>query len=147
MLLIAFFCALLITLTTLMHYEVLRALSANLPSLGVLNRTKVLIVVFATFAAHIVEIIVYGITLFLLPTYFELGSLKGQGELTMADCLYFSAETFTSLGFGDVMPVGSIRLLAGVETLNGLLLIGWSSSYLYIAMERFWSTADSKPHL
>jgi len=26
-----------------------------------------------------------------------------------------------------------------VEALNGLLLIGWSASYTYFAMERFWS--------
>ncbi|MFD2270083.1 hypothetical protein ACFS07_00430 [Undibacterium arcticum] len=32
-----------------------------------------------------------------------------------------------------------MRLLAGMEGLNGLLLIGWSASYIYIAMERFWS--------
>jgi hypothetical protein len=36
------------------------------------------------------------------------------------------------------VPSGSLRLLAGVEALNGLLLIGWSASYVYIAMERFW---------
>ncbi len=30
-------------------------------------------------------------------------------------------------------------MLAGMEALNGLLLIGWSASYTYIAMERFWS--------
>ena len=29
-------------------------------------------------------------------------------------------------------------MLAGMEALNGLLLIGWSASYTYIAMERFW---------
>ena len=28
---------------------------------------------------------------------------------------------------------------AGAEALNGLLLIGWSASYAYIAMERFWN--------
>ncbi|TAN64957.1 MAG: two pore domain potassium channel family protein [Methylobacter sp.] len=146
MLLVVFFCTLLITLTTLIHYEVLRALSARLPSLNILNRTKVLVAVFATFAAHILEIVVYGETLFLLAKYFELGSLKGPTELSMANCLYFSAETYTSLGFGDVMPVGSIRLLAGVEALNGLLLVGWSASYLYIAMERFWIVGGKDPH-
>lgn len=55
------------------------------------------------------------------------------------NCLYFSAETYTTLGFGDLTPAGPVRLLAGVEALNGLLLIGWSASYTYIAMERFWS--------
>ena len=35
------------------------------------------------------------------------------------------------------MPSRS-KLLVGVEALNGLLLIGWSASYAYIAMERYW---------
>ena len=37
--------------------------------------------------------------------------------------------SFTSLGFGDIVPTGAVRLLAGAECLNGLLLIGWSASY------------------
>jgi hypothetical protein len=36
------------------------------------------------------------------------------------------------------VPHHMLRVLAGVEALNGLLLIGWSASYAYIAMERFW---------
>ena len=43
-----------------------------------------------------------------------------------------------ALGFGDVVPIGAIRLLAGTEALNGLLMIGWTASYAYITMERFW---------
>jgi hypothetical protein len=53
-----------------------------------------------------------------------------------------SAETYSSLGFGDVIPFGAIRLVAGVEALNGLLLIGWTASYVYIAMERFWNVGE-----
>ena len=53
--------------------------------------------------------------------------------------MYFSAETCTSLGSGDLTPNGPVRLLAGVEALNGLLLIGWSASFTYISMGRFWS--------
>jgi diguanylate cyclase (GGDEF)-like protein len=33
-----------------------------------------------------------------------------------------------------------MRLLAGAEALNGLLLIGWSASFIYISMERFWGS-------
>jgi len=35
-------------------------------------------------------------------------------------------------------------MIAGVEALNGLLLIGWSASYAYIAMERFWNEDASR---
>lgn len=48
------------------------------------------------------------------------------GPLPFSRCLYFSAETFTTLGYGDVVPHGDLRLLAGIEALNGLLLIGWT---------------------
>ena len=52
---------------------------------------------------------------------------------------YFSAETYTSLGFGDLYPVGLLRLIAGIECLNGLVLIGWSTAFIYLAMRRFWA--------
>ena len=74
-----------------------------------------------------------------LRSWLDAGSLTGTAGFSLANCMYFSAETYTSLGFGDLTPVGPVRLLAGVEALNGLLLIGWSASFTYLAMERFWS--------
>jgi len=70
--------------------------------------------------------------------YRDPAAMAGPGGFSIGICMYFSAETYTSLGFGDITPVGPIRLLAGIEALNGLLLIGWSASFTYIAMERFW---------
>ena len=73
------------------------------------------------------------------PMHFTgTGSLRGIGSSWLETFLYFSAETCSSLGVGDLIPNGPIRLLAGTEALNGLLLIGWSASYAYLAMERFW---------
>lgn len=132
-------CGLLIALTTVIHYEVLRLLTAGLTSLRIPNRTKLLVVIFAAFVAHALEIGVYGMTVFVLVRYAGVGSLTGAAGFSFINCLYFSAETYTSLGFGDLTPAGPVRLLAGVEALNGLLLIGWSASYTYIAMERFWN--------
>jgi len=132
-------CALLVTSTTLVHYEVLGALNKGLHSLAIPNRSKLLVVIVAAFCAHAVEMCVYGAALYLLIEQFRIGSLDGAIHVSLLNCLYFSAETYTSLGFGDLTPVGPVRLLAGVEALNGLLLIGWSASYTYIAMERFWS--------
>ena len=131
-------CALLIGLTTLLHYEVLRALYAGLPLLRMPDRFKLLVVIIATFFAHAVEIVLYGLAMYALIGLAGAGTLAGPADSSLAGCLYFSAETYTSLGFGDVTPVGPIRLLAGVEALNGLLLIGWSASFTYISMERFW---------
>lgn len=139
MFLVIFACGLLIALTTVIHYEVLRTLNRGLPSLKIPNRNKLLVVIFAAFVAHALEICIYGLALFALIKYLGVGSLNGSAGFTLVNCLYFSAETYTSLGFGDLTPEGPVRLLAGVEALNGLLLIGWSASYTYIAMERFWN--------
>ena len=46
--------------------------------------------------------------------------------------------TYSTVGFGDVVPIGPIRFLAGTEGLLGLLLIGCSASFTYLEMERFW---------
>ena len=46
--------------------------------------------------------------------------------------------SYTTVGFGDVSPVGSIRLLAGTCALTGFVMITWSASFLFLEMERFW---------
>ena len=138
-------CTLLIALTTLLHYEVLRGLSTALPSLPVAGRAKLLVVILAAFVAHGVEIAMYGAALFVLVTWLGAGILSGSPTGSLTSFLYFSAETYTSLGFGDLTPVGPVRLLAGTEALNGLLLIGWSASFAHLAMERYWNSGSAGP--
>ena len=136
---------LLIGVTSLIHYEALSALYHRLPKLEMPSRSKLLVVIFVTFLAHALEIVVYGAVLFGLSGFAHVGTLKGEAEFSLINFIYFSAETYTSLGFGDVTPVGPLRLLVGVEALNGLLLIGWSASYAYIAMERYWVPKGGRP--
>ena len=54
------------------------------------------------------------------------------------DYFYLSITTFTTLGIGDVHPRGALRIIAGIQSLNGLVLIGWSASFTYLSMEKFW---------
>ncbi len=138
MLLVIAVCLGLLVATTLIHYEVLRGLSVVLPRVRIQHRAKLILVIITTFVAHVVEILLYAVALYSLIHQPGLGSLQEVESFSMATSLYFSAETYTSLGYGDVVPTGAVRLLAGAEALNGLLLIGWSASYTYIAMERFW---------
>ena len=138
MFVVAICSLLLLVLTTIIHYEALRLLGSSLPRIDVPARSKLIVVILATFFAHALEMLLYGGAFFLLVNRLELGGLGGQAQVSIAHSLYFSAETYTSLGFGDVVPTGAIRLLAGAEALNGLLLIGWSASYIYLSMERYW---------
>ena len=131
-------CLMLLIASTLLHFEVLGLLNTHLPRLQVPDRFKVLVVITGAFLAHAVEMLLYGATLYALVTWLDAGSLSGSAGASWPSCLYFSAETYTSLGFGDLTPVGPVRLLAGAEALNGLLLVAWSASFTYLSMERFW---------
>ena len=50
--------------------------------------------------------------------------------------LYFSTITFSTVGYGDVIPAHGWRVLAALEGVNGFLLIGWSTAYLIAAGTR-----------
>lgn len=138
MVIIGAFCLLLPVLTTLIHYEVLRGLTASLARLEISARVKPIIAILSLFLAHAAEILLYAMVAYIVVRYTSLGALGAVKQIAVRTSIYFSAETYTSLGYGDIVPTGDLRLLAGVEALNGLLMIGWSASYIYIAMERFW---------
>ena len=48
---------------------------------------------------------------------------EGILHYDFGNALYFSVVTFTSLGYGDIRPVGMAKLFAGVEALLGIFLI------------------------
>ncbi|WP_245483320.1 potassium channel family protein [Mesorhizobium sp. M7A.F.Ca.US.002.01.1.1] len=50
--------------------------------------------------------------------------------------LYFSTITFSTVGYGDIVPAHQWRVLAALEGVNGFLLIGWSTAYLIAAGTR-----------
>lgn len=49
--------------------------------------------------------------------------------------IYFSAVTFTTLGYGDVVLVGSRRLLSSLEAVNGIIMFGWSTAIVIAAVQ------------
>ncbi len=132
---------LLVMLTFYFHYWILMWISRFIISK---NRNKyksisVLITILFLFTAHLAEIGVYAFAYHESVENMGLGTLKGLNLHETISYLYFSCVTYTSLGVSDIYPEGYIRVIAGIETLNGLLLIGWSASYTFLIMKRFWS--------
>jgi len=78
---------------------------------------------------HMAEIAVFGLLFYISCEVFQFGALSNAE--TLKDYMYFSAASYTSLGFGDLAPVGPIRLFAGVEALIGLTMIGWTAVFTY----------------
>lgn len=71
-------------------------------------------------------IICFGIAYTLLtPIGHGVGeSLKPLPEVTLSTGIYFSVITISSLGYGDVHPVGYSKILASIEVLMGITIIG-----------------------
>jgi hypothetical protein len=128
----------LVGATLLIHYEALRITSDLLPRLNMPPRWRIVFVVFAAFAAHTIEVWVFAIAYYVFVDLLHLGHFAGDMAPGLFELVYFSVVTYTSLGFGDMLPVGPLRLLVGVEALAGLLMIGWSASFTYLSMEKFW---------
>ncbi|MGH1570418.1 potassium channel family protein [Methylobacterium sp. P31] len=128
----------LVVSTILVLYETLRLTSEHLSELPIPPRMRILAVVLMTFIGHTVAVWIYAGAYWILVLRLGVGAFAGAPVTSFEDCLYFSVVAYTSLGFGDHFPTSHTRLLAGVEALNGLLLIGWSASFTYLAMERYW---------
>ena len=50
---------------------------------------------------------------------------------TLEDAVYFSTVTFTTLGYGDIVLHDKWRVLSGIEAANGIILLGWSTAFLF----------------
>tara|TARA_A200000113_G_scaffold6187_1_gene6681 strand:+ start:189 stop:623 length:435 start_codon:yes stop_codon:yes gene_type:complete len=128
----------LVATVVVIYYEILRFLSILIPRLKIKNRLRVIIGVFGTICAHIIEVGLFGIAFYLMIHYGVFGSLAGNFEGTLEDCVYFSFTNYTTVGYGDIEPFGSIRFLAGLEAITGLSLITWSASFMFMEMTQFW---------
>lgn len=96
---------------------------------------RFLISIIFILAIHMAEIIAYAGVFFGVHKV-GLGGFGGEPMDGFPDYVYFSIVSYTTLGIGDVFPKGGMRLLAGVQALNGLLLVAWSASFTYFDMER-----------
>lgn len=139
------FSMLLVMITILLHYEALRLLSIYLPRMHMIHpRMRLMLVIIGVFTGHTIEIWLFGIAYYLLEVYFKLGKFGGLITEYFMDYVYFSAVCYTSLGLGDMYPSGMLRMLTGAEALVGLLMIAWSGSFTYLAMEKFWDVGGRR---
>ncbi len=82
---------------------------------------------------HVVEILLWALAYLLL--------LPGNHLETFEKAAYFSAVTFTTLGYGDITLLEHHwRLLSGIEALDGILLVGWTTALLFLVVQRSWKT-------
>lgn len=132
----------LVTVSVLIHYEVLRKLSDWLSRLRQLHRTRVLVLILGLLATHVFEIWIYAVGYGLMDGVADFGVIAHTVGPTTAstwlDYVYYSFITYTTVGYGDLVPRGPIRFIAATEALTAWVLLGWSASFTFLEMQRFW---------
>jgi hypothetical protein len=76
-------------------------------------------------AAHIAEVFVWAFA------YMMVG-IAPPG----ADLVYFAFVNYTTLGYGDVIPIERWQLLGPMTAMNGVLLFGWSTAVIFAILRR-----------
>lgn len=124
------------------HYETIRLL-VRLTHRREIRRVRpvLILVVLILFTAHLVEATLFAAAYRLLFALHDdtIGRFTGPYDASFGDTLYFSLSVYTTVGFGDIAPLGPIRLLVGVEALAGLVLITWSASFTFLIMQRIFA--------
>jgi hypothetical protein len=63
----------------------------------------------------------------------------------LSTALYFSAVTYTTTGYGDLVLPESWRLVGGVEALTGILMCGWSTGFFFAVVNQMYQESSAQP--
>ena len=130
--------ALVVILAVVIHYECLLRLNDWLPRLKVWSRFRIVAGVLGALAAHALEVWCFALVYYWIVQSGKWGSLIGEFDGSLLDCVYFSFTIYTTIGFGDISPVGDLKFLTGLQALTGLVLISWTASFLFLEMQKYW---------
>ena len=98
-----------------------------------LNRVfKVGMVILIMYLVAIIEVLIWG------AAYLAFDAIAG-----LENAIYFSAVTFTTLGYGDVVLEGNQRILSSLEAINGIIMFGWSTAIVIAAVQRVYFHQDA----
>ncbi len=62
----------------------------------------------------------------------------------LQSAFYFSAVTYTTTGYGDLVLPEQWRLVGGVEALTGILMCGWSTGFFFAVVSRIDAAPEER---
>ena len=67
----------------------------------------------------------------------------GRAMPDLPSALYFSAVTYTTTGYGDLVLPQVWRLVGAIEALTGILMCGWSTGFFFAVVNRILEARSS----
>jgi voltage-gated potassium channel Kch len=98
---------------------------------------KTLLLSFLIFTLiHTIQSLVWAMCYYLIPE-------TSSEFYSFSEAIYFSLVTFTTLGYGDISLSSDWRLLSGLEAINGIMLIGWSTAMMYSLIQNIYKKINA----
>ncbi len=85
---------------------------------------------------HLVEICWFAAGLYAARSHLGIGTFTDPFEPVLRDYLYYSLVTYSTLGLSEFSPVGHMKILTGIESLVGFILLTWTASFFYALLGR-----------
>jgi hypothetical protein len=60
----------------------------------------------------------------------------------LATAFYYSATSYSTVGYGDVIPQGHWRILGSLEAVTGVLMFGWSTGVLFSVVNHLFGRVE-----
>jgi len=92
------------------------------------------LVILAVFVAHVVEVSIWAVFYYFKASINEIPTPEAA--------LYFSTSSFTTVGFGDLVLSEEWRLLSSIESINGMILFGWSTAFIFEVVRRVYDQVN-----
>lgn len=115
----------LFTLLRAMHGEAAEERFKNLEPLSLRGSLFTLLTVFALIFVHFIEIWLFAFL------YDFLGALRN-----FQDALYFSTISYATIGYSDASIAHEWRMIAALEGILGVILLGWSTAFFVRVLGR-----------
>jgi voltage-gated potassium channel Kch len=81
---------------------------------------------------HLIQASIWALVYLFMPSIGQFQSFE--------KAIYFSLVTFTTLGYGEITIESGSRLLSGLEAINGIMMIGWSTAFMFFVYQEIVRT-------
>lgn len=61
-------------------------------------------------------------------------------------CFYYSATSYATVGYGDVVPAHGWRIMGSMEGVTGILMFGWSTGVLFSVVSHLYGRLKAVSH-
>lgn len=129
--------SLLILFTAFIHTLITRIIKTIIKGLGqyhlhIHHLLHIFMAVLIILLATVIESMAWAFV------YLRIGAFE-----VLEKAVYFSLVTYSTLGYGDIILSEGYRLLGGIEAVNGVIMLGWSTAIVVAVLQRVFGTVKN----